>query len=120
MSKKPWLVKVKEKIKLHQSNIKQISSIDVIKANERLDNLSSEIVDFEIWHNPTPPPPPPPSNKDKEIVQVKEGIKYLKTEEVKAIGDDLSNADGASTKLILHKMCPNTKLFMVRIFSYLD
>ena len=64
--------------------------------------------------------PPPPSNKDKEIVQVKEGIKYLKTEEVKAIGDDLSNADGASTKLILHKMCPNTKLFMVRIFSYLD
>ena len=68
----------------------------------------------------TPPPPPPPSNKDKEIVQVKEGIKYLKTEEVKAIGDDLSNADGASTKLILHKMCPNTKLFMVRIFSYLD
>ena len=58
MSKKPWLVKVKEKIKLHQSNIKQISSIDVIKANERLDNLSSEIVDFEIWHNPTPPPSP--------------------------------------------------------------
>ena len=66
------------------------------------------------------PPTPLPSNKDEELVQVKEGIKYLKTEEVKAIGDDLLNADGASTKLILHKMCPNTKLFMVRIFSYLD
>ena len=47
-SKKPRLARFKEKIKLHQSNIKQISSIDVIKANERLDNLSSEIVDFGI------------------------------------------------------------------------
>ena len=68
----------------------------------------------------TPPPSPSPSNKDEELVQVKEGIKYLKREEVKAIGDDPLNADGASAKLILYKKCPNTELFLVRIFSYLD
>ena len=48
MSKKPRLVRVKEKIKVHQSNIKEISSPEVIKANERLDNVSSEMVDFGI------------------------------------------------------------------------
>ena len=61
MSKKPRLVRVKEKIKVHQSNIKEISSPEVIKANERLDNLSSG----------TSPG--------------KKRIKDLKTEEVKAI-----------------------------------
>ena len=48
MSKKPRLVKVQEKIKVHWSNIKEITSPDVIKANERLDKLSSEIFDFGI------------------------------------------------------------------------
>ena len=78
MSKKPRLVRVKEKIKVHQSNIKEISSPEVIKANERLDNLSSEMVDFGIYQTP-------PSKKDEELVQVKKRIKDLKTEEVKAI-----------------------------------
>ena len=78
MSKKPRLVRVKEKIKVHQSNIKEISSPEVIKANERLDNLSSEMVDFGIYQTP-------PSKKDEEIVQVKKRIKDLKTEAVKAI-----------------------------------
>ena len=84
MSKKPRLVRVKEKIKVHQSNIKEISSPEVIKANERLDNVSSEMVDFGISHSP-PPLFPPPSKKDEELVQVKKRIKDLKTEEVKAI-----------------------------------
>ena len=48
MSKKPRLVQVEEKIKVHRSNIKEITSPDVIKANELLDKLSSEIVDFGI------------------------------------------------------------------------
>ena len=78
MSKKPRLVRVKEKIKVHQSNIKEISSPEVIKANERLDNLSSEMVDFGIYQTP-------PSKKDEELVQVKKRIKDLKTEAVKAI-----------------------------------
>ena len=82
MSKKPRLVRVKEKIKVHQSNIKEISSPEVIKANECLDNLSSERLILEFS---TPPPFPPPSKKDEELVQVKKRIKDLKTEEVKAI-----------------------------------
>ena len=85
MSKKSRLVRVKEKIKVHQSNIKEISSPEVIKANERLDNLSSEMVDFGIYQTPPPQPFPPPSKKDEELVQVKKGIKDLKTEAVKAI-----------------------------------
>ena len=61
MSKKPRLVRVKEKIKVHQSNIKEISSPEVIKANERLDNLSSEMVDFGIYQTPPPLPTLSPS-----------------------------------------------------------
>ena len=47
-------------------------------------------------------------------------MKDLKTDEAKAIVDDLANADEASAKLILRKKCPNTELFLVVIFFYLD
>ena len=47
-------------------------------------------------------------------------MKDLKTDEAKAIVDDLANADEASAKLILRKKCPNTELFLVGIFFYLD
>ena len=67
-----------------------------------------------------PPSLLPPSKKDKELVQVKVGMKDLKTDEAKAIVDDLSNADEASAKLILRKKCPNTELFLVGILFYLD
>ena len=62
----------------------------------------------------------PPTKKDKKLVQVKEGMKDLKTDEAKAIVDDLADADEASAKLILSKKCPNTELFLVGIFFYLD
>ena len=82
-----------EEFKIHESNIKELINSNVNKTTERLDKLSAEIVDLtaslEFTHKKI----------DEELFQVKKEIKNLKTE-VKAIEDDLLNADEVSAKLV--------------------
>ena len=83
---------VREKFKTHESNIKELINSNVNKTTERLDKSSGEIVhltaslEFTQW------------KIDEELFQVKKEIQNLKTE-VKAIEDDLVNADEVSEKL---------------------
>ena len=81
----------KEEFTIYKSNIKELISSNVNKTNECLDKLSSEFGDLTANLEFTPPPP-----KKKKMTRE---IKDLKTE-VKAIEDDLSNADEVSLKLI--------------------
>ena len=84
---------VREEFKIHESNIKELINSNVNKTTERLDKLSAEIVDLttslEFTHKKI----------DEELFQVKKEIKNLKTE-VKAIEDDLLNADEVSANLV--------------------
>ena len=64
----------------------------MITWNQRLDKLSAEIVDFTASLEFM-------KKKEQELLQVKEEIKNLRTE-IKAIEDDLLNADEVSAKLI--------------------
>ena len=81
----------KEEFTIYKSNIKELISSNVNKTNECLDKLSSEFGDLTANLEFTPPPSP-----QKKMTRE---IKDLKTE-VKAIEDDLSNADEVSSKLI--------------------
>ena len=80
----------KEEFTIYKSNIKELISSNVNKTNECLDKLSSEFGDLTANLEFTPPP-----QKKKMTREIKD----LKTE-VKAIEDDLSNADEVSLKLI--------------------
>ena len=84
---------VREEFKIHESNIKELINSNVNKTTERLDKLSAEIVDLTASLEFTQ------KKIDEELFQVKKEIKNLKTE-VKAIEDDLLNADEVSAKLI--------------------
>ena len=84
---------VKEELKIHENNIKELINSNVKKTNKRLDKLSAEIVDLTASFEFT-------QKKDwEELFQVKQEIKNLKTE-VKAMEDNLLNADEVSAKLI--------------------
>ena len=84
---------VREEFKIHESNIKELINSNVNKTTERLDKLSAEIVDLTASLEFTQ------KKIDEELFQVKKEIKNLKTE-VKAIEDDLLNADEVSAKLV--------------------
>ena len=84
---------VREEFKIHESNIKELINSNVNKTTERLDKLSAEIVDLTASLEFTP------KKIEEELFQVKKEIKNLKTE-VKAIEDDLLNADEVSAKLV--------------------
>ena len=84
---------VREEIKIYESNIKELINSNVNKTTERLDKLSAEIVDLTASLEFTQ------KKIDEELFQVKKEIKNLKTE-VKAIEDDLLNADEVSAKLV--------------------
>ena len=84
---------VRGEFKIHDSNIKDLTNSNVNKTTERLEKLSSEIVDLTTSLEFTQ------KKIDEELFQVKKEIKNLKTE-VKAIEDDLLNTDEVSAKLI--------------------
>ena len=84
---------VREEFKIHESNIKELINSNVNKTTEHLDKLSAEIVDLTASLEFTQ------KKIDEELFQVKKEIKNLKTE-VKAIEDDLLNADEVSAKLV--------------------
>ena len=87
---------VREEFKIHESNIKELTISNANKVTECLDKLSAEIVDLnatlKIMQKKK-------KEIDEELFQVKNQMKNLKTE-VKAIEDDLLNADEVSAKLI--------------------
>ena len=84
---------IREEFKIHESNIKELLNSNVNKTTERLDKLSAKIVDLTASLEFTQ------KKIDEELFQVKKDIKNLKTE-VKAIEDDLLNAEEVSAKLI--------------------
>ena len=84
---------VRGEFKIHDSNMKDLTNSNVNKTTERLEKLSSEIVDLTTSLEFTQ------KKIDEELFQVKKEIKNLKTE-VKAIEDDLLNADEVSAKLV--------------------
>ena len=84
---------VREEFKIHESNIKELKNLNVNKTTERLEKLSTEIVDLTTSLEFTQ------KKIEEELFQVKEEIKNFKIV-VKAIEDDLLNADEASAKLI--------------------
>ena len=84
---------VREQFKIYESNIKELINSNVNKTTERLDKLSAEITDLTASLEFTQ------KKIDEELFQVKKEIKNLKTE-VKAMEDDLLNANEVSAKLV--------------------
>ena len=84
---------VRGEFKIHDSNIKDLTNSNVNKTTERLEKLSSEIVDLTTSLEFTQ------KKIDEELFQVKKEIKNLKPE-FKTIENDLLNADEVSAKLI--------------------
>ena len=84
---------IREEFEINESNIKELINSKVNKTTDRLDKLSAEIADLTASLEFTQ------KKFDEELFQVKKEIKNLKTE-VKAIEDDLLNAEEVSAKSI--------------------
>ena len=83
---------VKEELLNHEIKIKELIDVNVKHTNERLDQLSSDINDLKESLEFT--------EKDiaNKLAKIENELKDLKTD-VKAIGNDLLNADEVSDKL---------------------